>query len=153
MPSAQTIRFTEVQSQTSSTTSLRFDLPLLSSTHIAHYAITALAKRDSNIINKGNTSRNIRSHSAIYRVGRDFFTGLQKHVSVTTGVLLCSLMFSAAHRMSRGHRTRVTTHGGPGGLARCRARFHNLAPLRFLSVDSHRFLSVDPRRFPSLLRC
>ena len=104
-------------------------------------------------INKGSTSRNMRSHSAIYRVGRDFFTGLQKHVSVTTGVLLCSLMFSAAHRMSRRHRTRVTTHGGPGGLARCRARFHNLARLRFLSVDSHRFLSVDPRRFPSLLRC
>ena len=46
------------------------------------------------IINKGNASRNMRSNSAIYRVGRDFFTGLQKHVSVTTGVLLCSLMFS-----------------------------------------------------------
>ena len=103
MPSAQTIRFTVVQSQTSSTTSLRFDLPLLSSTHIAHYAITALAKRDSNTINKGNTSRNMRSHSAIYRVGRDFFTGLQKHVSVTTGVLLCSLMFSGTLCRSSPH--------------------------------------------------
>ena len=92
MLSAEAICFTVVQSHTSSTTSLRFDLPLLSSTHIAHYAITALAKRDSNTINKRNTSRNMRSHSAIYRVGRDFFTGLQKHVSVTTGVLLCNTM-------------------------------------------------------------
>ena len=100
--SAEAICFTVVQSHTSSTTSLRFDLPLLSSTHTDHYAITALAKRNSNAQTKG-TSKNMRSHSAIYRVGRDFFTGLQKHVSVTTGVLLCSLMFSGTLCRSSPH--------------------------------------------------
>ena len=102
MPSAQTIRFTVVQSQTSSTTSLRFDLLLLSSTHIAH-AITALAKRDSN-------THKQREHLEKYALtqcnlpsGRDFFTGLQKHVSVTTGVVLCSLMFSGTLCRSSPH--------------------------------------------------
>ena len=82
-----------------------------SSTHIAHYAITALAKRDSNTINKGNTSRNMRSHSAIYRVCRDFFTGLQKHVSVTIGVLLCNTMSQLTACLEGTGRESLPTEG------------------------------------------
>ena len=127
----------------SSTTSLRFDLPLLSSTHIAHYAITALAKRDSNTINKGNTSRNMRSHSAIYRVGRDFFTGLQKHVSVTTGVLLCSLFWNTMSQLTAcleaTRRESLPTEG--------REAWPGAGHGFTTALPSDSCLSVDPRRF------
>ena len=76
--SAEAICFTVVQSHTSSTTSLRFDLPLLSSTHTDHYAITALAKRNSNAQTKG-TPPKICAHTVQFTEWVAIFSPACRH--------------------------------------------------------------------------